>query len=781
MTPVQWLKNYKLFLCVMLIIFVSGASSSQAQGNLEPITAQNARQLAQLDLISRGRVEDMDWSPDGRWLAITTSIGVWLQDMDQLQDEPVLLRVLDEPQTIAFSAESDMIAVAGCQGRVPEVYFPGVPVPCAISETRVWRLDDLTAPPDIIPNGATNIMSLHFAPGSFRNGPLLVAHQQDAIIRLWNGGRVWTLDFSHEFRGVASRSFFSPDKSTLAVLGSTHHSYYGLRKTVFLVGTNRFASIPSEFVDEIPTIIIPDEVLTDTMSFSEDGQALMGRSDGGLWRWDLSQPDMEPVYEARLVIPETLDTRAMPHISPDFRRAITREDDENRLWIDAQHVFDPTPPEDSYVILPSDERLDYRGFSADSRFLLTGTRVNYDFETEAVIPGILSLYDAATGEQVAELGIGSGYGTIRYVLSPDSVRIVYLDSAYRVIVHDIAEDRELFALDGFATETYGVGVRPDGTLIYSSCAMYIATGSQASCLPASLHIGERVYPEISYLTADISPDGETLVDRKLALRDGQTGELLQTLELLGRDDLPRIWHLDFSPNGDWLAVTGGDPLLAPLNDTGQEPIALEIPLSPEGYGTWTPGIAFHPDGGLVATISYDGKARLWDAATGELLSTLISWPALLNEDPIGSTSGDGIAFSPDGSLLAFGSCHDIAHYGGDSVCFDARVYVWDVAQALAGGEQQPDQARLILAGAWDFTVDLIFSPDGGLIVAASSPRGWESAAGEEVTVWSSQSGELLAVLQAYGATEVAFSPDGLILYSNSADGVVYRWGVAAGN
>src|SRR5260370_557413 len=106
-----------------------------------------------------------------------------------------------------------------------------------------------------------------------------------------------------------------------------------------------------------------------------------------------------------------------------------------------------------------------------------------------------------------------------------------------------------------------------------------------------------------------------------------------------------------------------------------------------GHSNSVLSVAFSPDGGLMASASFDHTIKLWDPQTGEHLRTLVGH----------SDSVFSVAFSPDGGLLA-------------SASRDETIKLWD---------PQTGEHLRTLEGHSDLVLSVAFFPDGGLLASAS--------------------------------------------------------------
>ena len=331
-------------------------------------------------------------------------------------------------------------------------------------------------------------------------------------------------------------------------------------------------------------------------------------------------------------------------------------------------------------------------FSPDSRLIATGD-----------IDAIVRLYQAATGELVAELG--GHTNVVRSVaFSPDGKRLVTGSLDFTIRVWDVASGKSLNVLRGHERAVYVAAISPDGRTIASGgCDNTVRLWDAESGEEKQILRGH----EDHVLMLAFSPDGTTLAtstwEGVAKMWDAASGAEKRTLTFPGPPGMG-TQSLSFSPDGKALGIGAIDGKVQFWDAaTGEEIASLsaDVDRTRPGLANAIYALAFTPNGKQVVGGVGDGTTRLWDFATGDEIDVLRE-VAAKDDEPSAVLF---IAYSPNGKLIA-------------SVHGDKKVRLRD---ARSG------QLKQILGGSDAEVTCAAFSPDGRLLATASADK--------TVTLW----------------------------------------------
>ena len=202
-------------------------------------------------------------------------------------------------------------------------------------------------------------------------------------------------------------------------------------------------------------------------------------------------------------------------------------------------------------------------------------------------------------------------------------------------------------------------------------------------------------------------------------------------------DQGEVYALAFNPDGKVLATGGGDGKVR-LWDSASGQLIKEL----GSHSATVVDLAFNPDGTRIVTSSEDQTVKIWDIPSGKLLQTVDDLPGV----------SWGVQYSPDGTRLA-------------TTGEDGTITLWS-----ADGKE----VQLTLTGHTMNVEGIAFSPDGSKLASAGSDgtaRIWDTATGREL---------LNLKLFDNPVFSVAFSPDGRRLVTGDNSGAAHVWDAATG-
>ncbi len=353
------------------------------------------------------------------------------------------------------------------------------------------------------------------------------------------------------------------------------------------------------------------------------------------------------------------------------------------------------------------------------------------------------IWDFAEGKELRTIKTEARY-THSIAFSPDGKRLASGHQSKLVKVWETETGEAVSTFAGHTGRVAALKLFDDGKCLAGSYSGASATIKKWHVDPTKSQISFR-----GHNVPLFSPDGRliaTSVGAVPTIYDSATAE--QVRQFAGHSG--GVSRLAISPDGQRLASTSFDRSVkvwdiasgAELFSHKHDAVAMGVAFSPDGKqlagGYWNGTVkiwdtdtwqqvqslrdegniyhvAFLPDGKRLVASTW-AAARIWDAGSGRVLSTLQAQ----NGECI------GLAVSQDGKLIAGG-------------CGNA-IYLWDVETGLL--------VRKLL-GPTDAVNRLAFSPDGKRLASGGYDR--------TVRLWDVESGQLLLSFTGGG---VAFSPDG---------------------
>jgi WD40 repeat protein len=538
-------------------------ATAQRNGTIDIIDTATRQQVGPSLRGHAGGVEDLDFGPDGRWLASVGDDGtiqLWAVDAGLGGKARQIAAMDDVMWGVRFSPQGAILASAGEDGTV-----------------RLWDAEKAMAiGQPLIDRADGDFLSVAFSP----DGAGLVAGNGEGEIYGWSL--------------PSGAPLFEPVRNA-------HTS--DIWDLVFSPNGSRFATVSSDgtsVVLDYPSGRILGAAFADTdriagVVFTPDGSMLIGgAADGALRLWDIER--QRPVASTPSGHSQAIIDAGL---SKDGKLLATLGKDQLiRLW-----RFGTTHP------LAAERHVGGRAakgvaLSSDGRRLAVGDDT-----------GAVQIWDVGVDREAMRL-LGHEHQVWALAFSPNGSLLASGDRGGQVRLWNMANGTLQRAIAADDSAIWSLVFTGDGSRLIT------ASDLRVQLWDAELGTLQRTFesPGGNITRAVLSPS-EALVaiassDGKVRLVGVDNGMVMQ--EIAVEDDV--VWSVVFSPNGRQLATASSDEVVGVWDvTTGLQRAALT------GHTGGATDVAFLADGVTLVAVDRSGQLHVWDAATGRRL--VEAWPA----------------------------------------------------------------------------------------------------------------------------------------------------------
>ena len=713
--------------------------------------------------LGKGNINEIQYTPDGKILAVATDIGIWLYDTDTYKEIALVGAHTGEINSIDFSADGSILA-----------YDSG-------SNVVIWDMLNSSQKTYIAGTNDNDVLSAAISPdgrtiaGGTSYGNTYLYDVETGIKKATYSIR------GHNITGVE----FSPDGQSLLIEGTDSPRTDSPRsKSILLIDVNTHK--------EIGRITVDDDDMNG-IAFSPDGKKIVSASQkkDNLLLWDIQHtpdneknknlnclhsrsvtfsPDSSMIavggYAVKLYDVDTGKQigfhSASPisvAFSPDGKTLASATYTQIYLW-----DIDSAKPLKTINIKGRDE-VKSVAISPDGRTFASG---GFD---ECV-----TLWDAETGILKERFTFDTGVvNTVAF--SPDGNTLAVGTDGVIDLLNIGTSHKKSIPIEHLG-RVLSLNFSPDGNTIAcagdNSLVTLIDTATHEQKAELTGHKGQvnRVV---------FNPSGTLLAsggdDKQMILWDTDTGAKVYSSVIHDSKVEGEVWSLAFSPDGNTLAIGGryGRIVLKDINTYKHRAIWDSVREISD--------IAYSIDGENIITASADGL-HLWDVEKGKTVAAFVGHEGNVTSAEFNPADETIVSSGVDGTVRIWnetgGKFKDIAtgfDVGVRSIAYSPNGKMF----ATTGGKTA---VSLWNSTTYQLKSEFFVGPFGP-IVLAFSPDGNQIATGgysRKVNLWDVNTGEQTAVLK--GHTEpiwtIDYSPDEKTIASGGRDGLVIIWDLVSG-